>query len=228
VLVLDSGSSDETVALATAIGARVEYQQWLGFAAQKDAAISLARNEWVLLLDADEWLGEGASRVLEELFGSGRVEQADAWRLQRRTHFLGKPLRFGGWGREAVERLFRKRYRYKPASVHERLDLTGARIANCPARIEHDTARTEIEYRRKLAGYALLFAKQRHAQGKRASLTSPVTHAFFYLLKNGLLRGGFLDGPMGWRYHFAHTRYVWQKYRILRTLARGAPTSESP
>jgi len=228
VLVLDSGSSDDTVAIATAIGARVEHQDWLGFPAQKNAAISRARNEWVLLLDADEWLGEGASRKLGELFASKRVERADVWCLQRRTHYLGKALRFGGWGRESVERLFRNRYRYKPASVHESLDLTGARVARCPARIEHDTARSEAEYRQKLAGYARLFAQQRHAQGKRASLSSPVTHALFYLLKNGVLRGGFLDGPMGWRYHAAHAHYVWQKYRILRSLAHDAPAAGTP
>ena len=80
-----------------------------------------------------------------------------------------------------MERLFRKQFRYKPVSVHESLDLAGARIAVCPVRIEHDTARTETEYRHKLSGYARLFAQQRHAQGKRASLVSPVTHAFFYL-----------------------------------------------
>ena len=228
VLVLDSGSSDRTIAIALAAGARVENQEWLGFAAQKNAAISLARNEWVLLLDADEWLGEGASSLLAELFASGRAEQADVWCLERRTHYLGKALRFGGWGREAVERLFRKQFRYKPVSVHESLDLAGARIAVCPVRIEHDTARTETEYRHKLAGYARLFAQQRHAQGKRASLVSPATHAFFYLFKNGLLRGGFLDGPKGWRYHLAHTHYVWQKYRILQSLAGESARSDLP
>lgn len=225
VLVLDSGSTDDTVAIAVAAGARVEYQDWLGFAAQKNAAIGLARNDWVLLLDADEWLGERAAPMLAELFASGRVERADVWRLERRTHYLGKALRFGGWGREAVARVFRKRFRYKPASVHESLDLTGARIAGLRARIEHDTARSATEYRRKLANYALLFAQQRHAQGKRASLVSPLIHAFFYALKNGVLRGGFLDGPKGWRYHLAHTRYVWQKYRILRSLSHAAARS---
>lgn len=168
MLVLDSGSTDDTVIIALAAGARVEHQAWLGFAAQKNMAISMADNAWVLLLDADEWLGEGAALLLVEHFTSGRVEQADVWRLQRRTHYLGKALRFGGWGREAVERLFRQRLRYKPVSVHESFDLTDARIAAFGARIEHDTARSAIEYQRKLASYARLFAQQRHAEGKRA------------------------------------------------------------
>ena len=220
VLVVDSGSTDNTVALARAAGARVSEQDWLGFAAQKNVAISQARNEWVLLLDADEWLGQNAEPLINSLFASGRVEDADVWQLERRTHFLGKPLRFGGWGREAVERLFRRRFRYGPALVHERLEMAGARITRINARIEHDTARSEDEYRKKLGYYAQLFAEQKWAAGKSASSVSAPEHALFYLLKNGLLRGGFLDGPKGWRYHMAHARYVWCKYRILHHLGQ--------
>lgn len=61
--------------------------RWLGFAAQKNAVIALARNDWVLLLDADEWLGVGAESMLAELFASDCVNQADVWFLERRTHF---------------------------------------------------------------------------------------------------------------------------------------------
>ena len=216
VLVLDSGSGDDTVARATAAGARVIHQDWLGFAAQKNAAIAAAGQPWVLLLDADEWLDARAPERLRELFASGRVEQADVWRLNRRTHFLGKALNFGGWGRESVERLFRPDLRYLPAKVHERLDLSGKRVGRVDARIEHDTARNADEYRRKLDRYAELFAQQRLAAGKRASALAPATHALFYLLKNFVVRGGFLDGPRGWQYHALHARYVWNKYRQMR------------
>jgi (heptosyl)LPS beta-1,4-glucosyltransferase len=220
VLVLDSGSSDDTVAQATAAGARVIHQDWLGFSAQKNAAIAAAAQPWVLLLDADEWLDAGAEETLRTLFSDSRVERADVWSLQRRTHFLGKALNFGGWGRESVDRLFRPDLRYLPAQVHERLDLTGKRVSRVAARIEHDTARSTEEYRGKLDRYARLFAEQRHAAGKRAGALSPWTHASFYLLKNFIVRGGFLDGLMGWRYHGLHARYVWNKYRQMRVLAQ--------
>jgi (heptosyl)LPS beta-1,4-glucosyltransferase len=216
VLVLDSGSSDDTVARATAAGARVVHQDWLGFAAQKNAVIAMARQPWVLLLDADEWLDTGAESELQKLFVNNRIESADVWRLQRRTHFLGKALNFGGWGRESVDRLFRPDLRYLPAQVHERLDLRGKRVARVAARIEHDTARNADEYRNKLDRYARLFAEQRLAAGKRAGVLAPWTHAGFYLLKNFIVRGGFLDGPRGWQYHALHARYVWNKYRQMR------------
>lgn len=225
ILVLDSGSSDDTVAIARAAGARVEHQDWLGFAAQKNAAIALAHEPWVLLLDADEWLGVGAAPALRALFeqpagAPARVESADVWQLLRRTHFLGRALRFGGWGREATERVFRRELRYLPLQVHEKLDLAGQRIARLEARIEHDTARSLDEYRAKLARYALLFAQQKHAAGKRASALSPWTHAAAHWLKNYVVRAGFLDGSEGWTYHACHTRYVYDKYRHLRAMAR--------
>ena len=217
VLVLDSGSDDDTLANAAAAGARVEQQPWLGFAAQKNAAIARAAQPWVLLLDADEWLAADAAPALRALFANGEVERADAWRLPRRTHFLGTVLDHGGRGNEPVERLFRQDLRYLPAEVHEKLDLAGRRVAAVPARIEHDTARSFDEYAEKLQRYARLWASQRHAAGKHAGALAPPLHAAAYWIKNYLLRGGFLDGEMARRYHALHARYVYDKYRLLRS-----------
>ncbi len=216
VIVLDSGSTDATTNIATAAGARVEHQPWLGFAAQKNAAIALATQPWVLLLDADEWLADDAAPTLRALFAAGRAGRADVWRLSRRTHFLGAALDHGGWGNEQVERLFRPDLRYLPAQVHEKLDLDNKRVAALRARIEHDTARNEAEYARKLERYAELWARQRHGSGRRAGPLAPVLHAAGYWLKNFILRGGFLDGPLARRYHRLHARYVYRKYRLLR------------
>lgn len=224
VLVLDSGSTDATVAIAREAGAHVHLQGWLGFSAQKNAAIARATQPWVLLLDADEWLTAAAQQRLRKLFDAGTdgavpIESADVWRMQRRTHFLGTPLRFGGWGLEAVERLFRNDLRYLPAKVHERLDLAGRRVRRVAARIEHDTARSHAEYVAKLSGYAALWAEQNAAHGRRAGATAAAVHAAAYWLKNYVLRGGFLDGAGGWRYHVCHTRYVHAKYARLHEIS---------
>lgn len=221
VWVLDSGSTDATVAEAEASGARVRQQDWLGFAAQKNAAIALATQPWVLLLDADEWLGDGAEAVLRTLFTECEVERADVWELERRTHFLGTVLNHGGWGREAVERLFRNDLRYLPADVHERLDLRGRRVAHLRARVEHDTARSLDDYRAKLARYAVLWAQQKHHADRRAGALAAPLHAAGYWLKNYVLRGGFRDGAMARVYHACHTRYVFDKYKALRALSCG-------
>ena len=132
------------------------------------------------------------------------------------AHYLGTVLDHGGWGREPVERLFRPGLRYLPAEVHERLDLSGQRVANTGVRIEHDTARSDAEYAAKLDRYAALWAQQRQAAGKRAGPLAAPLHAAAHWLKNYLLRGGFLDRGSAARYHFLHARYVYRKYALLR------------
>jgi (heptosyl)LPS beta-1,4-glucosyltransferase len=221
VWVLDSGSTDATAAEAEAAGAHVRQQEWLGFAAQKNAAIGLSTQPWVILLDADEWLADGTAGRLRELFAS-EVEQADVWQLLRRTHYLGAVLRFGGWGNEKVKRLFRTDLRFRPGHVHEKMDVGNRRVRTSSVRLEHDTARSAAEYRAKLDRYAHLFAEQAHAQGKGASVFASGVHAAAYVAKNVIIRGGLLDGPGAWRYHAEHVRYVWAKYGYLRALNRRA------
>jgi (heptosyl)LPS beta-1,4-glucosyltransferase len=224
VLVLDSGSTDGTVEIARALGARVEQRDWDGFARQKNAAIERARHPWVLLLDADEWLEPEAQARLRALF-AGELEQADCWLLLRRTHFLGHAMRAGSFAREPVHRLFRSHLRHGLVPVHEYLDVEGARVRRSDIVLEHDTARSEDEYRQKLERYARLWAGQRAEQGRSAGALRGRLAALAYLTKNMLLRGGWRDGRAGWRFHLAHARYARLKYDLLRALAQGRSTT---
>ena len=215
VIVMDSGSTDATTAIARENGARVVHQDWLGFARQKNAVIALATQPWVLLLDADEWLEAPAIAQLRQLFASGDVEHADVWRLLRRTHFLGHRMRAGSFAREPIERLFRSRFRHAEKAVHEYLDTAGARVRTADIRIEHDTARSEAEYWRKLQGYARLWAAERRREGKQAPPGRATLAALAYGSKQ-LIRGIALDGRAGWRLCRLHMRYAALKYRLLR------------
>lgn len=221
VIVLDSGSDDGTVAIARSLGARVEHQDWLGFAQQKNAAIALASQPWVILLDADEWLQPDAQQRLRALF-AGDVDRADVWQLPRCTHFLGHAMRGGSFAREPVERLFRAHLRHAIRPVHEFLDTAGNRVALSGIRLEHDTARNADEYRRKLQGYARLWASDQARRGRTAWRGRGMLAALAYGLKNLLLRGGVIDGPRGWQFHALHMRYAALKYRLLREHSRRA------
>ena len=215
VIVLDSGSTDDTVAIARGLGCRVEHLDWQGFAGQKNAAIALASQPWVLLLDADEWLGPAAQERVRALF-AGALEQADVWLLLRRTHFLGHAMRAGSFAREPVHRLFRAHLRHGLRLVHEYLDVGDSRVRTSDIVLEHDTARSAEEYRRKLSNYAALWAEDQRRQGRSAFPGRAVLAALAYLLKNLVVRGGLLDGPRGWQFHSMHARYVYDKYRLLR------------
>lgn len=219
VIVLDSGSTDDTIAIARALGARVEHRDWDGFARQKNAAIERATQPWVILLDADEWLEPAAQDALRKLF-AGDIEQADVWLLLRRTHWLGTPMRHGSFAREAIERLFRSDLRHADVPVHEYLDTTGRTVNRSDVALEHDTARNTGEYRAKLEKYALLWAKDRAARGKTAWPGRGLLAASAYALKNLILQGGALDGKAGIAFHREHMRYVALKYRLLRELSR--------
>lgn len=219
LLVVDSGSDDDTVAVARGLGARVEHQDWLGYSAQKNHAISRASQPWLLLLDADEWLAAGAADAIRALFASGRQDHADAWVLTRRNWFLGRRLRGG----EASERLVRPDWRYLPALVHEYPDLRGKRLQPLDAEIEHDTARSYAEHLAKQSRYAELWARQRHAGGRRCGPLAGWVHAAASLAKAYLLRAAFLDGREGWLFHRAHAGYVLEKYRRLHALGRRQP-----
>lgn len=216
LVVVDSGSDDDTVAVARAHGARVEHQDWLGYAAQKNHAIGRASQPWLLLLDADEWLADGAADAICALFADGRVEQADGWVFQRRNWFMGRRLRGG----EPSERLVRPDWRYLPALVHERPDLAGKRLAPIDAEIEHDTARSYDQHLRKQERYAALWAEQKQGEGRSASWLSPYTHVAAYWLKSYLLRAGWRDGRAGFWFHRAHAHSVWTKYHLLRARTR--------
>ncbi len=218
VIVIDSGSTDGTVALAESLGARVIHQPWLGFARQKNFAIEQATQPWVLLLDADEWLETDALVALRTVFAGETLAKADVFTLQRRTRFLGAVMHFGSFAREPVERLFRAHCRHEVLPVHERLDTQDMRVQKSAVRMEHDTARNAAEYWEKLERYAELWARERAERGKRAPIGRATAAAAAYLLKNLLLRFGVLDGPGAWRFHLLHARYAALKYRRLREL----------
>jgi len=219
VIVLDSGSTDDTVRIAHQLGARVEQLDWQGFALQKNAAIAMAREKWVLLLDADEWLEAPAQIELRALFDDIKsprpVEQADVWLLMRRTHFLGHALRGGSFAREPVHRLFRSTLRHGLRAVHEYLDVEGRTVRPSRVVLEHDTARSAEEYWSKLQRYAALWAGEQRAKGKTAGPMRGAFAAMAYLLKNLVLRGGFIDGAAGLRFHWLHARYAKLKYDLL-------------
>lgn len=222
VLVVDAGSGDGTAEFAASMGARVVHHDWAGYAAQKNVAITGAGQPWVLLLDADEWLEPDALDALARLFRSGRVEDADVWRLARRTRFLGKPMRAGCFAREPVERLFRGHHRYVDLPVHEFLATAGSRIASAGIHLEHDTSRDADEHWRKLQRYARLSADAAAARGRRGWPGRGALSAIACLARNLLLRGGIIDGPRAWRFHWLNARYSALKHRLLLEHGRGA------
>jgi glycosyltransferase involved in cell wall biosynthesis len=197
ILVVDSGSTDDTVAVATRHGARVVQKEWLGFGRQKQHAVSIARNDWVLCLDADERVSERLARSIRETLASPRYQ---AYRMARRNRFLGRWLRHGEGYPDWTVRLFHRAHAsWSNDAVHEAV-LTTAEVGRLDGDLMHDSAEDIATYMAKQNRYTTLHAEALYHQGVRASYWRLIASPLARFVKFYFVRLGFLDGGPG----FAH------------------------
>jgi (heptosyl)LPS beta-1,4-glucosyltransferase len=193
VIVADGGSIDDTVALARSAGATVLEHTGPTIAAQRNAAISSARNQWVFALDADERIPD-ALRL--ELATSIRAPEHLAYKVRRRNFYLGHELTRGRWGRDWVTRLFTRERRYVERRVHERLEVV-SEVGALAAPLLHIPYRDLGHQVEKINRYARWGAADLFETGARASLWDLTGHPLGRFLRAYLLHGGCLDGRLG-------------------------------
>ncbi len=193
VLVLDSGSSDRTVEIARLAGARVEQQDFLGYGAQKNHAIGLARHDWILSIDADEVLDAAGQVALAALDLS---DPARCWRLRRRTFVGVRELRHGHLNDAPVRLFNRTATRFSESIVHESVPACGP-VAMLDGSLAHYAFRDAAELVQRGAGYARLKAQLYRAQGRTSSAPALVVRAAAAFAKSYVLKAGFLDGLLG-------------------------------
>lgn len=217
IIVVDSGSTDGTQALAKELGATVIHRPFDGYGPQKAFAVAQARNDWVLCLDADEYLTPELAENIQALFRQGPPTEA-GYRLRRRFFFLGKELKRGGESRHGYVRLFdRRRGSYNQARVHEQVELNGP-TPLLPGYLLHESYRDLRDYLDRFNRYTSQGAEELFARGKRASwvqiyLRFPINFARL-LFGKGLI----LDGYPGWIWAFLSSVYPVVKYAKLREL----------
>ena len=194
IVVVDSGSSDNTVALAESLGARVLVADWPGFGPQKNRAVDACRNDWVLCLDADEKLTPELAASIRKTF-SAPPEHA-AYRFPRCNRFLGRFLRHGeGYPDGSIRLIDRRHARWSDDAVHEKIQVKGS-VASLEGDLLHDSADRLENYLAKQNRYTSLAAPGKPQSIARLSvrmLTSPVLR----FVKFYFLRLGFLDGIPG-------------------------------
>ncbi|MEQ1515525.1 MAG: glycosyltransferase family 2 protein [Usitatibacteraceae bacterium] len=197
VLVVDSGSEDETRAIAEVRGCRVLEKEWLGFGRQKQFAVSEARHDWVLCLDVDE-------RVTPRLETSIRIalqaQEHKAWRMPRRNRFLGRWLAHGEGYPDWSLRLFHRQFAsWSNDPVHEAV-ITTVDVGTLEGDLLHDSAEDVSTYLAKQNRYSSLHAESLFQQGVRAGYLKLLLSPLARFIKFYIIRLGFLDGGPG----FAH------------------------
>lgn len=237
VVVLDSGSTDDTVAIARGLGADVEVTpDWPGFGPQKNRALARCRYRWVLSIDADEQVSDAlAAEILRVLRAAPAEATVAGYWLRRSSRYCGQVIRHGLWGNDRVLRLFeRQRGRFTDARVHESLVCDGeTRVLE--GILVHDSVDSPEDARSKARRYAFLGAEALRARGRGGSLQGGV-HAGWSFVRGYLLRAGFLDGRFGltlarlnaagtfWKYHWAALPEAkWEQLRA--SLSASEPNS---
>lgn len=217
ILVYDNGSTDGTQEIVKQFDVRLHEGTWEGFGKTKNKAISLAKHDWILSLDADEAIDEGLKLALRELSLTDERTVVDI----SFKNFLGKKeLKYGEWGGDHHIRLFnRKQVRWDEAPVHESLVFpAGVTIQKIKGYVLHRTMKDMDDYSRKMLHYALLNAEKYYKQGKKASWFRTGLSPGFTFLNYYILKGGFLDGYTGYVCAKMTAYYTFLKYARLKEL----------
>jgi len=214
IIVVDSGSNDQTFQIAQSLGAKFHLQtDWQGFGIQKNRAISFASSDWVLSIDADE-------RVKPELANSIKSSlqnptQAHAFLIHRKSWYCGKLINYSGWQNDHVLRLFRRgTATFTNDKVHERLVLTDTNLP-CPLLdgfLEHYSFENFNQVLDKINMYSTLWAQDKFAKGKRATPITALLHGFAAFFRTYLFKLGILDGYHGFMLAISNAEGAYYKY----------------
>jgi len=192
IIVVDSGSEDETISIAKRFTDKVLINEWKGFADQKSFAMNQASNEWILSIDADERVTE---KLKDEILNSD-LNQFDGYRIKRENYFLGKLIRGCGWGNDYQLRLFRKsKTKLTNRLVHEGFEVEG-KIGQLKNSMLHFSYRNFSDAITKINHYSTLEAIEKQNRKKVTAFTIVVTPVVAFL-QHFFLRKGFIDGIYG-------------------------------
>lgn len=218
-VVVDSHSKDATRDRAVACGARVVERDWPGHVEQKNFAIGEAANDWVLCLDADE-------RVSPELRASilaalDRADLPDGFEMARRTWYLGRWIRRGGWYPDRKIRLFRRsKGRWGGVNPHDRVRVDG-RVERLDGDLLHYSYSSISDHLRTIDSFTTIAAREKHAAGTRASAVDLTLRPLWKFVRMYVLKLGVLEGRAGFVVAALGSFYVFLKYAKLWDMRRG-------
>lgn len=209
-LVIDSGSRDDTVAIATPLATRVEVRPWPGYGAQKNAAADLATHDWILSLDADERVTPSLAAEIQRVLAD--PSPAAAYRMPRVTWYLGHWIRTTDWYPDRAPRLYdRRRARWRTEPVHESLEVDGA-IADLAGELEHRPYDDVSDHLARMDTYTTLAARQMLTRGRVARARHLLGHPVAAFFRNYIARGGFRQGTTGLVVSLLNATYVLLKF----------------
>jgi len=226
IIVVDSGSTDGTTAICREYTDKVFHQDWLGFARQKNLAIDKTSGDWILSIDADEPVEPGLAGEIIAIMQS--PDALDGYYIPRKTFFLGKQIRYGGWYPDYNLRLFRKgKGRFEERAVHEAIRLQGP-AGRMRHAVLHYAYPDLASYMSSINRYSSLAVTVMHEQGIndfQTGIINILLRPFFTFMLKYFIRLGFLDGKHGLVLNLFHSYYVFAKYAKAWELKKGKTLS---
>lgn len=212
IIVVDDFSTDDTAKICERLGAKVFRRALNGnWGEQKNFAIEQAKFDWIFLIDADERVTPALAEEIKKILAAD--DKNFAWRCARLSYFWGKPLKHGGWFPDYVTRLLPKAGTYVEGVVHEKI------CHQCTEKnfdekkyLVHYPYRDWEHYFNKFNVYTTLAAKKMHEAGKSANFFDIIFHPIWAAGRMYFLRGGFLDGAIGFILAGFHYFYTMAKY----------------
>lgn len=218
IVIVDSGSTDRTNFIATDFNARFIRNEWNGYVAQKNFALSKAKFDWVLSLDADEEVSEELRQSILTLKAKAPGETVSGYEMFRVVNYQGTQVRFGDWYPDPLVRLFNKNFgKFVGGQVHERLDIEGE-VKPLAGEIIHHSFKDEVDYLKRMDHYSTLWAEQKKADGESCGSLAPYTHSLWRFLRSYFIKAGFKGGSLGFKLSRLQAREVFLKYSKLKKL----------
>ena len=218
IVVLDSGSTDDTLEVAQKIGAQVSQNlDWQGFGVQKNRALALALSDWVLSIDADERV---TPALRNEIMAVLANPVHDVYDFPRLSSYCGQYMRHSGWYPDRVTRLFKRNAaRFSGELVHERL-ITSCKVGQLVAPLLHESFINFEAVLDKANRYSTAGAKSLLQRGKTASVSKALAHGLWAFFRTYVFRCGFLDGRMGLVLAISNAEGTYYRYLKLWLLSR--------
>ena len=213
IVVVDTQSTDRTLVIAQRYGALISSPpDWPGFGPQKNRALDLASEDWVLSLDADERL---TPELRAEIKGVLDKPQTDCYAIPRLSWYCGRFMRHSGWTPDYVDRLFKRgSARFSSDLVHERLIPKGP-VLRLKNQMLHYSFMNLAQVQEKMERYSTASAQQAFAKGKTASPLKAIAHGAWSFFRTYILRAGFLDGPQGFSLACSNAQGTYLRYMKL-------------
>jgi glycosyltransferase involved in cell wall biosynthesis len=217
IVVVDSGSIDRTVELASKLGARVVESPWYGYATQKNYAANHATHDWILSLDADEALSESLEGEIWTLKKKG--PSCDAYTVPRLAQYLGRWILHCGWYPDRKIRLYhRAKSKWVGDFVHESVQVNG-RVGHLESNLLHYTCDSLSEHLKSMDRYTTLAAEELVFHRQKIRLRNLILDPAWTFTKTYFLRRGFQDGLEGLTIAYMAALYTFLKYAKARLMS---------